>query len=62
MCGANNHGALYELSAKGKSRLLHSFEWADDGAYPYGEVWRSGKGTLFGTSAYGYGVVWSYVP
>jgi|HubBroStandDraft_6_1064221.scaffolds.fasta_scaffold07588_4 uncharacterized repeat protein (TIGR03803 family) len=64
-CGANNWGALYELSASGKLTLLHSFS-GTDGEYPYGEVLLTAKGKLFGTTtsggAYGYGTVWSYVP
>lgn len=63
-CGANGNGALYELSAKRKLTLLHSFD-NTDGASPYGEVLRTSKGALFGTTAYGaygYGTVWKYVP
>ena len=64
-CGANNWGALYELSASGTLTLLHSFS-GTDGEYPYGEVLLTAKGELFGTAtsggAYGYGTVWSYVP
>jgi len=73
VCGANNYGTLYELSASGKLTLLHSFD-DTDGAYPYGEVLRTTKGTLFGTvtsggtgdngtcNGYGCGTVWSYKP
>jgi len=64
-CGAYHSGALYELSAKGKLTLLHSFD-GSDGAYPFGEVLRTNKGTLFGTTglggSYGHGTVWSYAP
>jgi len=64
-CGAHNYGALYELRAKGKLTLLHSFD-DSDGAYPIGDVLRTTKGTLFGTAlnggTYYYGTVWSYVP
>jgi uncharacterized repeat protein (TIGR03803 family) len=64
-CGANGYGAVYELSAGGKLRLLHSFDFSD-GSNPYGEVTRTRKGTLFGTTEFGgiydYGTVWSYVP
>jgi uncharacterized repeat protein (TIGR03803 family) len=56
---------LYELSAKGKLTLLHSFHYTD-GAFPYGEVLRDGKGTLYGTASgggtYDQGMVWKYVP
>jgi uncharacterized repeat protein (TIGR03803 family) len=64
-CGAQNDGTLYELSAKGKLTLLHSFN-GSDGAYPEGEVLRTPNGTMFSTTNYfgsgGYGTVWSYVP
>jgi len=64
-CGANNWGALYELSVSGTLTLLHSFS-GTDGEYPYGEALLAAKGELFGTAtnggAYGYGTVWSYVP
>jgi uncharacterized repeat protein (TIGR03803 family) len=72
-CGANfYYGAVYELSAKGKFTLLHSFD-GTDGYYPLGEVWRTTDGTLFGTTYYGgtgncrvyystCGTVWKYVP
>lgn len=65
-CGVNNYGVLYRWSAKGGLTLLHSFDLSD-GALPYGEVLRTSKGTLFGTTVNGgtypfYGTVWSYVP
>jgi len=71
-CGANGYGTLYELSAKGTLTLLHSFDYSD-GEAPDGEVLRTAKGTLFGTTAYGgkrgpycdgydCGTVWKYVP
>jgi len=64
-CGTNNYGAFYELSAKGRLTLLHSFDWSD-GGYPSGEVLRITKGTLFGTTdqggGYSWGTLWSYVP
>jgi hypothetical protein len=50
--------------------LLHSFD-SSDGATPLGEVVRTTKGTLFGTTVqggsgsactYGCGTAWSYVP
>ena len=68
--GANDWGALYKLSACGRLVLLHSFDFSD-GANPIGEVLRTDKGTLFGTTdeggtgycnGWGCGTVWSYVP
>jgi len=64
-CGANNWGALYELSAGATLALLHSFS-GTDGEYPYGEVLLTATDGLYGTTTlggtYGYGTVWSYVP
>ena len=65
-CGANSYyGALYEWSAKGRLTLLHSFDYSD-GYNPIGEVLRTAKGELFGTTywggAYGFGTVWKYMP
>jgi uncharacterized repeat protein (TIGR03803 family) len=63
--GAHHYGAVYELSAKGKLTLLHSFS-GSGGAGPLGESFRGADGTLFGTTVgggtYGYGTVWKYVP
>jgi uncharacterized repeat protein (TIGR03803 family) len=60
-CGAYAEGTLYELTAKGKLALLHSFGDGSDGRNPWGEVLRSPDGTLFGVT-YGGSTVWSYVP
>jgi len=60
-CGAHNEGALYELSAKGKLTLLHSFGNGSDGRNPWGEVLRATNGRLFGVT-YDGGTVWSYAP
>ena len=65
-CGASSYGTLYELSAKGRLILLHSFA-GTDGVNPYGEVLRTRKGTLFGTTGgddchVSCGTVWKYVP
>ena len=69
-CGANGDGALYELSAGGTLSLLYSFGGSDASSGPIGEVLRTAKGTLFGTTLTPsppccentYGTVWSYVP
>jgi uncharacterized repeat protein (TIGR03803 family) len=65
-CGASGYyGSLWELHLKGKLTLLHSFAQSD-GAFPYGDVLRTAKGTLYGTTYYGgccfYGTVWKYKP
>ena len=66
-----SHGALCKLNTKGKLTLLHSFD-GSDGVAPYGEVLRTVKGTLFGTTVNGgyqygclrsgCGTLWEYVP
>jgi uncharacterized repeat protein (TIGR03803 family) len=66
-CGAYGYGALYKLSANRRLTLLHSFgRNGTDSAYPLGEILRTTKGTLFGTTSvggsYNSGTVWSYVP
>ena len=69
-CGANGYGTLYELSVGGTLSLLYSFGGSDGSSGPIGEVLRTAKGTLFGTTLTPsppccdstYGTVWSYVP
>jgi len=69
-CGANGYGAVYELSARGRLTLLYSFGGSDGSSAPIGEVLRTAKGTLFGTTLAPsppccedtFGIVWSYVP
>jgi uncharacterized repeat protein (TIGR03803 family) len=62
-CGDNNWGVLYELSAHRRFSLLHRFD-SSGAAYPVGEVLRTAKGGLFGTTEYGgyAGAVWKYAP
>lgn len=69
-CGANGWGALYKLNACRRFTLLHSFD-KSDGFNPVGEVLRTDKGMLFGSTqqggtgdcnGLGCGTVWSYVP
>ncbi len=64
-CGAHNAGVLYELSAKGKFTLLHSFTGAD-GSAPIGELLLTANGALFGTTyeggSHNAGTVWEYAP
>jgi uncharacterized repeat protein (TIGR03803 family) len=56
-------GVLYELSKKGKFRMLHSFAGGtSDGCYPVGSVARDIYGNLYGTTngcgSKGYGTIW----
>jgi uncharacterized repeat protein (TIGR03803 family) len=67
-CDGYGCGTVWELSAKGRLTLLHSFD-GSDGVLPNGEVLRTTNGTLFGTTPEGgtgcddgCGTVWSYVP
>jgi uncharacterized repeat protein (TIGR03803 family) len=60
-CGAYKEGTLYELNAKGKFTLLHSFGDGSDGFNPWSEVLRAADRTLFGVT-YGGSTVWSYAP
>jgi len=47
-------GTVYELSAAGKIKILHSFQNAPDGAWPYfGSLVRGSSGSLYGTTNYG---------
>jgi uncharacterized repeat protein (TIGR03803 family) len=60
--GASNLGTVYELNAKGKITVLHSFA-GSDGEYPFGGLVRDAKGNLYGTTVDGgssgvYGTVW----
>jgi uncharacterized repeat protein (TIGR03803 family) len=64
--GPSDLGAVYELSAKRKLILLHSFH-NSDGANPSGEILRTTNGTLFGTTEFdggnlSEGTVWKYLP
>lgn len=61
-CGANNVGAVYQLSASGTLTLLHSFGSGLDGSDPIGEVLLTTDGTLLGTTANTWGTVWEYTP
>jgi len=63
-------GAVSELSKSGTMATVHIFD-GPDGAYPYGELLRTAKGELFGTTygrgwgdhcQAGCGTVWSFVP
>ena len=66
LCGASGEGTAWELSNKGALTVLHSFAGGSDGAVPYGELLRTAKGELYGTTLEGgtddYGTVWSYLP
>jgi uncharacterized repeat protein (TIGR03803 family) len=60
--GTSNLGTVYELNAKGKITVLHSFA-GSDGEYPFGGLVRDAKGNLYGTTVDGgssgvYGTVW----
>ena len=66
LCGADGQGTAWELTSKGALTLLHSFAGGADGSVAYGELLRTSKGELYGTTLEGggsdYGTVWSYAP
>ena len=52
--GANNYGAVFELSPGGTVTLLHSFaKYPSDGSNPVAGLIRDGKGNLYGTTQAG---------
>jgi uncharacterized repeat protein (TIGR03803 family) len=65
LCGAYGEGTAWELSG-GAITLLHSFAGGADGSVAYGELLRTAKGELYGTTLEGgsadYGTIWSYLP
>jgi uncharacterized repeat protein (TIGR03803 family) len=67
-CGKHGTGTLYKVSGDGKLTILHNFGRVDGEppVGPFGEVLRTNKGTLLGTTYWGgsddSGTVWSYMP
>ena len=51
--GAENAGAVYKLSPKGRLSVLYSFTGRTDGSGPRSGVIRDSGGDLYGTTAYG---------
>lgn len=49
----NGCGVLYRLSSKGDFEVLHSFDDANDGRYPAGQLLRDKKGNFFGAATSG---------
>jgi uncharacterized repeat protein (TIGR03803 family) len=47
-CGSTGCGTIFELSKRGKKRVLHDFAGASDGAYPNGLT--AVNGVLYGTT------------
>ncbi len=66
LCGASGQGTAWELNNKNTLTLLHSFAGGADGSVAYGELLRTAKGELYGTTLEGgtadYGTLWSYLP
>jgi uncharacterized repeat protein (TIGR03803 family) len=46
-------GTIFELTADGTGKVLHSFGGEDDGAFPYAGLIFDEKGNLYGTTVYG---------
>jgi len=59
--GAYNEGTVFQVSAVGRTKVLHSFGGYPDGVQPYAGVIRDQSGDLYGTTGfggnYGYGTV-----
>jgi uncharacterized repeat protein (TIGR03803 family) len=64
--GTFGHGTIYKLTKTGTLILLHSLQYQNDGAYPYGGLLRDATGHLFGTALQGgggrYGTVFELTP
>ena len=67
--GVNDTGTVFELTRKAGQwikHVLYSFNYGDDGAYPYaGLIWdRAGNlcGTTYQGGSYGYGTVFEVTP
>src|ERR1700731_2146000 len=54
-CGGDGCGVVFELTPKGKERVLHSFADGNDGVFPNGGLVEDKKGNLYGTTGYGGG-------
>ncbi|MGB9198564.1 MAG: choice-of-anchor tandem repeat GloVer-containing protein [Terriglobales bacterium] len=50
LCAPAGCGTAFELTAKGKESILHSFGATGDGYYPYGGVVLDKEGNLYGTT------------
>ena len=50
---AGGYGTVFEISASGKFKQLHSFAGTPDGVNPYGSLLRDDSGNLYGTTFYG---------
>lgn len=51
--GANGKGTIFLLKPNGKFSVLYTFQGADDGDYPTGDLLRTNAGELYGTTSYG---------
>jgi len=68
--GANEFGAVFEVTPDGREKVLHSFcppnSGCSDGKYPQAGLVRDAKGNLYGTApsggANGFGVVFEVTP
>ncbi|HEY4433349.1 MAG TPA: choice-of-anchor tandem repeat GloVer-containing protein, partial [Candidatus Cybelea sp.] len=46
--GSHGQGAVYEITAAGKEKVLYSFKGAADGAHPYSTLIADKEGALYG--------------
>jgi uncharacterized repeat protein (TIGR03803 family) len=48
--GSNNSGTVFRIDSSGNFSVMHEFDGAGGGAYPYSGLIQSGDGSLFGTT------------
>jgi uncharacterized repeat protein (TIGR03803 family) len=53
--GNRNQGVIFEISSRGKEKVLYSFHGKKDGDFPFGGVVADSSGNFFGTTLYGGG-------
>jgi uncharacterized repeat protein (TIGR03803 family) len=63
---ASDHGVVFELTSKGKEKVLYAFTGNADGYRPYGGLVRDDNDNLYGTAAFGgasdFGTVFRLAP
>ena len=52
-CGNVGSGVVYEVTPKGRERVLHAFSGGNDGALPWGPIYIDRAGELVGTTQEG---------
>ena len=52
-CNGYGCGVVFEITARGREKVLYAFSGGSDGSSPYGGVIRDRKGNLYGTTSTG---------